>query len=170
MHQNSQTSQPWEKLLAANDESTSFGALAPTATEPTTGVIDLSAGKPGMIPEWVQFVFFGAGSNDQTFSARVVGWDLLGTTWVPVPLVELAVTLGQSVGAAGLGLVAADRLADTLAFATAFNALLSPACILTSPTGDLIANALVSPKGHRKLQVQFDMTGATSGNALYRRL
>ena len=52
-----------------------------------------------------------------------------------------------------------------LTLATGFNSNVSTEIV--SPTGDVIAHCVQDVKGFAKVEVTFDMTGATNGNALY---
>jgi hypothetical protein len=150
------------KLLETNSTDTAFTAPAATATEPTgDDVIDLSLGS--LVPRWVKFVFFGAGTENTTFSARLIGWKKVGTLWVPYLRTEVACTLSAAVGVSGQPVTNTDRFVDTMTLTTGS----ATDNIVVSPAGDVIAHLLANTRGCAKLQVKFDMTGATSGNALY---
>lgn len=162
----------WQKLLTANSTSTGFTAsyIAPVAAAsvPTTGVIDVYQDK-ATVSDNMQIMLFGAGADNTTFDVRVIGWALTtdGVTYVPTPISLLSTcTLSATVGATGLALVATDRLVDTITLGTGFNAGVS--ADVSSPTGDLPASVLLDIRGFDKIQFDFDMTGATSGNILYR--
>lgn len=157
----------WQKWLSANDASTSFASRIPTATKPTTNIVE----RVGSITEnMIELVFFGAGSDDQTLDVRLIGWNRTNTSettaiWVPTPIAQFSCTLSTAVGVAGLDVVATDRFADTITGAT-WNP--TSGVEIVSPTGNIIAHVLVDVKGSDILQLDFDSTGATNGNALYR--
>lgn len=162
---------PWEKVATANDASASFTAPAMTLTPPTANVIELAEGTgPGgsVVPQYVQLVFIGAGADNTTFTARVIGWELIGTTWMPVVLTQLAVTLGAMTGIADGALTATDRIADTITLDTPFSGMPASECTIVSPAADLVAKAIVATRGMRLIQLTYDMTGATSGNAIWK--
>lgn len=170
---------------SVNATDTSFPSRIPTVTEPVldagtaTGqaTIDLLARngpKDAPVQNSALFVFFGTGNEDTTFSARVIGWRRLKGNpyhtssptkdlWVPVVLAEFGCTLSATVGVAATPVVAADRFVDTITLVTGNEDV---SVDFVSPTGDEIAHALVDVKGFQKLEVTFDMTGATDGNAL----
>lgn len=164
----------WRRLLAANSTSSSFGTLIETVTEPvestTSGVIEMapsgSAGPNGLVA-----MFFGAGSNDQTFSVQVWGWEsslLAGIdVWNCVLLAQFACTLGNIAGAAGGEVTASGLVVDTIALTYGNDDI---SVDITSPENNLQAHVVMDTKGFSKVQFQFDMTGATSGNALVRKL
>lgn len=155
----------WTKLLSTNDSSTSFASRIITATKPSTNIIE----REGVITEnLIELVFFGAGSDDQTFDARLIGWNRTNgsaAVWIPTPIAQLSCTLCTAVGVAGGDVVASDRFVDTITGAS-WNP--SGGVEIVSPTGNIIAHVLVDMKGSELLQVDWDMTGATSGNCLYR--
>lgn len=159
----------WVELLTSNSTAASFTALAATATEPTgAGVIDLPL-TGDAVNSFLQLIFFGAGADNSTFDARVSGWSKVDTLWVPTPLVEVSCTLGAAVGVASQAVLDTERFADTLSLAAAYSGLAGSLATVVSPAGDLVARLLLDLQGFRKFQVQFDMTGATSGNAIYKR-
>ena len=155
--------QDWKRLLAANSDATSFGTRIITITEPTgVGVIENRSA------ETLELAFFGAGTAAQTFDALVIGWNELrnGTknVWVPVPIVHLTCTLGSAVGLAAADIIDTDLLAHTIAVAA--NGGIG---VIASQTGgNRMAKAEVGIEGYRKVEVIFDMTGATNGNCIYR--
>jgi hypothetical protein len=168
------------RVCVTNVTDSSFDSLIPTTTEPTTALIDgvIELGNSDIVSNNLLLLFFGAGADDSTFSARLVGWKpaiatptATGTTlWVPVPLCQFNVILSTAVGVADAVVINTDRFADTITV-TMGNELtdvtvISPATS-TAAVANVIASALVDMKGFRKFQMIFDMTGATNGNALY---
>jgi hypothetical protein len=115
----------------------------------------------------VLIVPFGAGTENTTFSMRIIGWRVAGrgmaALWIPVVLAEIACTLSATVGVAGKEAVATDRFVDTITLVTGTQ---NVSMELVSPTGDEIGHVLVDIKGFQKLELSYDMTGATNGNAL----
>lgn len=155
----------WAKALAANSTDTSFAALAPTTTMPSTGVVNmLSAGAQySGVPNNLLLAFYGTGAENTTYSARVTGWSKIDTLWVPAPLAELACTLGTAVGVAGASVVATERFADTITQASG-----AASIVISSLADNRVGWVLIDPLGHELVQVSFDMTGATNGNAIYK--
>jgi hypothetical protein len=158
----------WLELLDTNSTSSSFAATAPTATEPTgDNVITLSR-LGTMVCQNLMLAFFGAGNDDQTFDARVYGWQQVAGLWVPTLLAQLSCTLSTVVGVAGYPVLNTERFADTYSLASGFNANVSVEVV--SPANNTIGHVLLDVRGFSKIQVDFDMTGATSANALYKGL
>lgn len=151
----------WAKLLAANSTDATFPARAPTTTEPSgVGVITLGAGRA--VPPDLTFLFFGAGANDQTFNVRVIGWRKVDGLWVPFLLCQATCTLSSAItGVAGQPVANTDLVADTVSVTNGIG-------VGTTPVADSLPAYLeVGSKDCQKVEVVFDMTGATSGNALY---
>ncbi len=170
------------KVRKVNCTDTSFDALAYTTTEPivdaqtATGraAIDLVNRSGGVsnntVPNSVQIFPFGAGSDDQTFDMRVIGWkpaiyDSLTIGWIPYVLAGFSCTLSTSVGVAGSTAVATDRFVDTITRISAQGNDVSSEIV--SPANNTPGHVVVDLKGCLKWEVSFDMTGATNGNALY---
>ncbi len=154
----------WLELLDANDASTSFASTVPTATEPTgDNVIQLSR-LGATVCQNLMLAFFGAGSDNQTFDARVYGWQQVAGLWVPTLLAQLSCTLSSVVGVAGYPVINTERFVDTYTLASGFNSNVSVEVV--SPASNTIGHVLVDVRGFSKIQIDFDMTGATSGNAL----
>ncbi len=177
-----QINEPLQLALVANSTATSFATLISTITEPSgTGVHSFLA---TLRRDKLLVSFFGAGADDSTFDARIVAWDRIEsstlTLWVPRVLCSLSLTLSTQVGIAGAKVVATDRFADTMvvhatvAPQPVFTDLVSAAAAtrgtveIFSPANNLIAWAKVPVNAPTKIQFDFDMTGATNGNALFR--
>lgn len=160
---------PFRKVLDTNSTDSSFASKIPTITEPTgTGVIDFAGpGKP--MPDTVIIVPFGVGSNNQTFDMRVLGWRPVDPTapatksrlWVPELLLGISCTLtGSVVGVAASPIVAANLFVDVITVSYGIG-------IKSDPPIDTYPNRVaLGLEGYSKLEFIFDMTGATSGNAL----
>lgn len=149
------------KLLTTNATDANFASKVPTATEPTgAGALDLPRGGGGQVRENLLLLFFGVGADNTTFDARVIGWRKVSTLWMPVTLCEVSCTLSAVVGVAGQPVVDTERFADTITVNKGLGAVYTP-------TADAqAAMLLVASEGCAKVEVIFDMTGATSGNAL----
>ncbi len=175
------TSTDYEKVLGTDATDTSFPSRIPTIVEPmksaTRGIIDLRAGGPGMpVQNLLQILPIGTGANDAVLTGmRVIGWrklpSLVTTTadlWIPVLLAQFAAVFGNVTGVAGGILGATYFFMDTITLTTG-NANVSDAII--SPTGEIIAHAMVDAKGFPKVELTFDLgANATAANALVARL
>lgn len=179
---------PWRKWRLTNCTDTSFASKIPTITEPTgTGstasdatVIDLMGGglPSGPIQNGMSLCFFGAGSDTNTFSARLIGWNPLQTEraapvtpntqlWIPTVLVEVSVALSLQVGIAARAVINTDRFADTITL-TGTTANAGVNVNIVSPANDTIAYMYVDLAGFTKVELITDLTGATNANALFR--
>ncbi len=168
----------FRKARSVNQTSNGYVSKLPTATEPSgdagsaTGasVIDI-APIGGVGQNGCRCVFYGVGSNNNTFSSRVIGWSSVGDNdvntklWIPVILVEFAVTLSSTpIGVAGKTIVATELFADTITL-TYGNANVS--VDIVSPAADIIASAIFDVKGFQKIEFSFTTgASATSCNAL----
>ncbi len=162
----------FQKAWAANQTDSSFTAPAATTTEPTgDGVIEVKGGRPYPVGSQAELLFFGAGSDNTTFDARVIGWARVfgGSLWMPTVLWQGTVTLSGFVGVSGEVVGSSDRLADTIVTTAGFGTE-GQTCITVSPANDTPARLVLDTLDSEKLQLKFDMTGATSGNALVRTL
>lgn len=127
----------WQKLLAANTTAATITNGLPTITKPAAaagvGVIDFVGEGNESIQNNLLLSFFGerSAADNETFTARVEGWRRLGDgLWVPVPLLNLTLTMGTAVGVAGQGIINTEYLADTVVASAAFTSayeLISPA-------------------------------------------
>lgn len=172
-------SEPFKKARLTNQTSNGYVSKVPTATEPTgdantatgSAVIDLTRPEGGVVQNSILAVFYGVGSNDNTFSCRVIGWRKVGTdpnslVWVPVVLVEYAVTLSSTpVGILSRDISSTEIFADTISLTTGNDDVSTD---VVSPTGNVIAHAVFDAKGFTKLEFSFTTGGsATSCNALW---
>ena len=171
------TIRTFRKALDTNSADTSFSAKLITATKPSgDAVVDLLDTDLGLAlglsaPRYVQILPYGSNTNDTTFSMRLWAWNrtagLATELWVPQLLVELAVTLDDTLTTAdGLDDATYDDnlCADTIAISLGDteSPVISPADGLTP------ASILVHIRAAQLLEWSFDMTGAESGNALFR--
>lgn len=159
----------FRKALTTSATDTSFLSKIPTGTEPTgAGVHDIHGGV-GIMQNGMIVVPFGIGSDNHTFDMRIIGWRCVGRNaataiWVPVIIAQLAVTLSAAVGIAGKTILNTERFADTLALTTGNDDV---SIDVVSPTGDVIAHAVVDLKGFSKVEFTFDLGSGTDCNCLF---
>jgi hypothetical protein len=176
-------------LRGTNTTDTSFPSRIPTITEPTglgdaaaqttSAVIPLTPGNGASLGSTQSnralIIPFGAGADDTTFDMRVYGWfSVKGRTggdnaskrlWIPVLLGEFNCTLSTQVGVANSWLATTDRLCDTIAIAST-SANQGVSIDVVSDANNTGAHLVIDLKAAQKLEVTFDMTGATNANAL----
>lgn len=172
-----------QRALATNAATSSFDSKVTTLTEPTNdGVIDLTAAGSNLFaPQKMKLWFIGAGSANDTFSVRVIGWHSIvkagvQKTWFPTPIGEFAVTLGTATGVAGGAVLATELWADTvtpvaakvpdrdIAAGTAVNSDYE----FASPADNTIAHVRMPIRGFEKIEFEFDQTLNTpTMNVLY---
>lgn len=172
---------PLRKARTLNETASSFGARIPMATEPpvdagtATGqaTINMRNGG-GLMSSRLMVIPYGVGTNDQTFSFRVLGWRRFGEErdvdmiWIgPILLVEANCIIDDTlVGLALKKILATEIFCDTITLqgtsgvANISHELVSPA------DGITIAHAMVDTKGCDRVEVQFKVGTATSANAL----
>jgi hypothetical protein len=167
---------------AVNCTNTSYTSIVPTITEPSgdagtaggNSVIDL--GKGGMLVQnGIKVVPFGAGSDTNTFSVRVWGWQKIKTSvignsdlWVPVNLGEFACTLSTPAGVDNTPVPSTNVFCDTITV-TVGSTLGGEAAgeNIISPANDTTASFMVDLRGYDKVQLDFTTgSSATSCNAL----
>lgn len=163
---------PLRRVLTANTTSSSFTIPIPKATEPSgSGVIDLLSTELGwglgsMVPSLLQIIPFGVGTDTQTFDMRVYGWSKVAseTLYMPSLLIDISAALGPGVGTAiGTDVLVVDTITvnDGPADSSEWRSLID--C-----QEDMPASVAVHTRGFRYLSFDFDMTGATNGNAFVR--
>ena len=150
------------KMLATNSTDTAFDSIIPKTTEPSgDGLIKTSEGGGGVMPNAIKVLFYGTGDDNDTFSARVIGWHKIGVgtgagrLWVPIILAELACTMSATVGIANAPVVATERFVDTITLVTGNDDI---SIDIVSPTGDEIAHAVLDLKGCQYIEFSFDTT------------
>lgn len=158
-----------KKALAANSDATAFSNPAASLAEPSGASVTDVVGEPGVsAPNRLVVIPFGTDAENETFDMRVFGYDSSGTSvglWVPLLLCDVTCTLGAAAGV-GSGLVTDSELfADTITVNTGNEDVDVWA---VSNAEDMVAHFVVDLKGCRKVAWAFDMTGAASGNALYK--
>lgn len=175
------------RALATSSTAGAFTAYIPTITEPSgAGVFPFdSALNPGcQTPDLLNVMFFGAGSDNTAFNARIIGWERLAdstvkTLWIPKILATFTCTRSAMVGVTGCHIVSTDRVVDTLVPATVGpqpnrDGTISAAAALFgtvqiyNPANDLAAWALVPLYACEKIQFDFALTAGTDMNALFR--
>lgn len=174
----------WNKARTTNTTATSFSTRSPTGTEPTgigdaaaqttSAVYNLTRNSGGATQNLVVVKPFGAGSDTNTMSMRVIGWTLVpgvpGTTtdvWDPTTIVEVACALTTVTGVAGGIVTTTDRFVDTITktYPTDTTGLLQ----IHSNAADLAAFFVVDLIGFTKVEFSFSTgSSATSCNALWR--
>ena len=172
-------SRPFLKARSVNATDTSFPSKIPTITEPSgdagtaTGasVIDLGGEKGGVCQNGMIVLPYMIGDDDDVMAMRIIGWRKIGNNpatnlWIPVIIAELTCTGCTAVGIAARDVLNTERFCDTLALVTGNEDI---SIDIVSPTGNVVAHAIVDLKGFQKVEFTFDMTtGApTSGNCLY---
>lgn len=160
----------WTELLTTNSTSSSFASTAIVASTPSgDNVIQTEIPNHG-VTNTMMFVFYGAGADDATYDSRIWGWQYVDGTslWVPTLLAELTCTLSTMVGVSGQAITNTDRIVDTYALDTGFNSNVSVEIV--SPANNTGGYVVVDVRGFKYVQVDFDMTGATNGNCIYRGL
>ena len=159
------------KIPTATEPAESFGSNAAQATSAAVRNIAPKGRGEGPVQNGIAVLFYGAGSDTNTFSARLVKWVLAtegvanDEVWVPVPLFEVQVALSLQVGIGSRMLASTDRFADTITL-TGTTAHASDVRI-RSVANDTIACLKVDLEGPQKLEMIFTTGGsATSCNAL----
>ncbi len=154
--------QRWQLLYTANSTASSIAATIPTLTEPVAGANGFWAttlpNDDGVF-NYCNFVFFGAGSDNQTGNVKIVGWKKINDVWIPIPLLLLALTFSAAVGIDGHVPDDTDRFADTITATTAY----TTAYEIISPAGDQIAMVKLDVVGFDFVQV---LTDTVNINAL----
>lgn len=177
----------WKKLRSTNTTDNGFPSRIPRATRPS-GIGDSAAQATASavhdnssrlsdfpVQNVGRFVFFGAGSNNNTFSARLIAWDLVHVDtdateiWIPTVLFEVALTISSTpIGLAGRDVVATDLFADTISL-TGTTANDDVSIDIVSPANDTIAHLVADLKGAQLWEMTFTTGGsATNCNALYK--
>lgn len=153
------------KVRTTNATDTSFAARVPTVTQPTgAGVI--AVGQGGVAADKLMLVPFGADAADETFAMRALGWKIIGTVWVPVELLVAACTLSTMTGVAGGALAETDYLVDTITVSIPAGTPPTNTEVV-SPADNMPAHVVIGTHGFALVEVQFDLTGAASANALW---
>ena len=169
----------FRKARSVNQNSNGYVSKIPTGTEPTgdaataTGASVIELGRMAGSPAQNGLIIcpYGIGSDNNTFSLKVIGWRCVGENnlstmlWIPVPLVVLACTLsGSAIGIVGKTILATELFADTISLTKGNDDV---SVDIVSPADDTIAHAVVDLKGFQKVEISFTTGGsATDCNAL----
>ncbi len=156
----------WHRVLTTNATDTSFAANIPTFTDPgptdlATGVMNWSNDGVTAL-ESVFFQFFGAGADDTTFDAKVIGWRRAGDNdltaiWTTVHIADVSVILSTLVGIAGKYVIETDRFADTVTLNDGVGIVYQSA-----DANSIVSTLEVDTLGCQKGRVIYDLTGATA--------
>lgn len=164
----------FQKLRTTNFSNSAFSTLKSTTVRPSgDGVIDLVGGAPhkgGTVPPYLDVVFFGTGNDDTTFDVRVYGWAQESTTgsWEQILLAKLTCTLTALTGTANCAIGSADKIVDTIAMTYGNDDV--DLSIVSPANNERGAHIQIDTKGCAIVQFDFDMTGATDANLLYRKV
>lgn len=159
------------KVATGTKPAVSFGTAAAQAT--SAAVRELThPGVGGRVQNTLLLTFYGAGSDDNTFVARAIKWNVVDeggvdtALWVPIPLFEATVTLSTAVGVSGRLVTNTDRFADTIVL-TANSANANVDVSVRSPAANYPAVLKVDMEGPMLLEMIFSTgSSATSCNAL----
>lgn len=152
-----------KKLFSANVNSNAaltFPAL--TLVEPTGNGIFQNGGRGSDGGNAALLMFYGIGAHATTANAKLIGWQLINGTWVPLPLLDLTLAIGSTSGLVGGDILNTETLVDTITE----NTVLTPAREIVSPANGSVAYAKCDIFGCSKFQVQLNVGTATSINCL----
>jgi len=168
---------------ATNYATNGYPTKAPTLTQPSGDGVIPCGFLGSESPEFLTLLPIGVGASNNTFSMRVLGWRptqipalALRPLWIPVPLVDYAMTLGTASGATGGELGTTTLFADTITstvgptFITSGAAPIAPGWYQISPVNDLVGMIHQATLGFPFLELIFTTGGvATSCNCLWAR-
>ena len=172
-----------QKARSVNQTSSSFVSKVPTTTTPlgdagsATGasVLDMVRNS-GESQNLVKIKPYGVGSNNTTFSVRVIGWaaianagNVISNLWIPELLGEFLCTLSSACpGVAGATVTDSEYFVDTIT--QTYPATATSSIEAVSNGADLIAHIVLDAKGNEKIELSFTTgSSATSCNALISR-
>lgn len=170
------------KLLSANSTATSFALSASGFADMPAGTVTMLDGLRGDYRS-IELIFYGDGADDSTFDYRV--WliaRLAGSSRVRASLHSYGTATLSTVVGSSLDVVSAsERFADTLTntratasspygHGAAMESAYGASTQVYSPGSNGDAARLIIPDvgGADAVWVDFDLTGATGANALYR--
>jgi hypothetical protein len=153
----------YRKMLAANSTNATLGTVPRV---PTTTLPALAIDFRDRPPSWVKLVPFGTDANNETFTARLWGWQLVGTLWVPTILVQFLATMGNVNGVAGTDVLNTDFFCDTLGDPTAGFGTKGYDCQPHSPANDTPGFYEVKAQGCQLFELETAVGTGASGNAL----
>jgi hypothetical protein len=154
------------RLLINNSTAAAFTAPTERVGRPSgEGFFELQGtgtASKEKIPASLVIQPWGAGADNTTFDLRIWAYRDLENSFQPILLAQVSCTLCATTGTSGGNLGTGNRYVDTITI-TAGNANVGLEAV--SPTSDLPAHVILVTKGGGVLWFDFDMTGATSGNA-----
>ncbi len=158
--------QQFQRARATSSTDTSFPSRVATTTRPSSDGVFETRSFGEFTRGTLVLAPFGAGSDNTTFDMRVIAWRPTSPNglWVPTIVCQVSCTLSAAVGVAASDVLNTDRFADTITLGIG-NAGID--CQVFSPANDTAGHVTLDAKGATLIEVTFDMTGATSGNALY---
>ena len=157
---------PLSPALAADSTSGSFPARVPIVGPPPGG-ITLSTGS--IVKSLLKLVPYAVGSAGNTFSMRLLGWQPVGPwngqgtdgrQWIPLPLLEVACTLGTTPGIVGLIPDNTHLYASTLTLAAWVNANFSAEVI--NPGNNYAGYLNLDVKGCPVIEPIFQITASVT--------
>ena len=163
------------KAASSNITATSFAtSRAYSTSAPAT---DSSGIAVACSANFAEITFFGAGSDGQTFDARITRVKKLqsstATNYIGLCAKTVSCTMSATTGVSGGVLTASDRLVDIITESTGsteagfVSIVPATAVAAKDATGENgIAQLVVDCRGADYLWIDFDMTGATSGNCI----
>jgi hypothetical protein len=145
----------FNRFLSANSAASDFASLNSVSAVPT--------GARPCPPGFIHLVPFGTGSDNNTFSMRLVGVrKVADSEYLLIPLAQWACTLCADVGEAAKVILNTERFCDTITqtFGPGGNQVVAPG---SDVRGYIVADPMDC--GHYLLD--FDMGTATDANALF---
>lgn len=178
---------PFQRALTTSYATNGYPTIIPTTTQPSGAGVFFPGGTPSAtyalgtenLPSSlstsysVMAVFFGAGSDNTTFSSRLIGWKQTQgisalSLWVPVPLLQVQCTLGTSIGIASADVINTDRFADGISLTAGYGTTDMNGVLVNTLSNDLVGHLIAGVRGFGCLQWIFDTGGsATNANALF---
>jgi hypothetical protein len=155
---------PYILALTADYTGNSYPTYPAESTTLAAGAL-VPSKSAGPVPTRAKIVFYGTGSDDSTYLARIIGLQVgPGGYYVPVTLWEGTITLSTFVGTSGL-VSGPGAIADIITTGTAGNNGVD--CEAVNPSDNTPAHLVLDCKGSFGLLLQFNMnSSAISGNAL----
>lgn len=170
----------WKKAYTTNVTTATFPAVVAKTTPfglPTNNGTTFNGGIPAD-DKFIKLMFYGVGADNSTVAYRLYGVRCAGTQnlgvanplYIPELVLEGVATLSTLVGVAASPVLDTENFADTITVTTPATAA-RPAIeyfLANSVTANISpATVSVSTQGYGEFYLVFDMTGATSANALW---
>lgn len=173
---------PCRIAYATNVTGGSITEPVPTTTKPVEGANGVfpMGDDGGISASSFKLVFYGVGSNGNTFTANVYGWEeqqsinpnVITPLWVPVTLATFTtITLNSSItGVSGTDIDSTNLFASAITLGGVANSGISvEVCSPGAATAE-IAHVVLDTKGCRFLEVRMAKGTATSVNCLGRKM